>query len=276
MKLYDIRAALKNLVQINKELDKEKLTSLLHAAGWEEQDIKDALLLWETHSYDDAPTSNHNVDIILNEDMHPSKEILDTTTTLFAETSVSKDVQNKDDIQNKQVETNTEVQVDVVREESHIEVMSTVVTPEPSTPTQGTSPEDSKTFFVTPESAFYHVSKKTTPEELPHNLPLRPYESSHVTVPLNEYQKRFVSHVKTRVDTMHTTHETSTSLASVVSNSPASTPAVLPPLQSTPIIIGKVIEAPFETQDKYLVFIASTLFILVMFILGYMHLSGRL
>ena len=53
MKLYDIRNALKNLVNINKDLTKDRLTTLLQAAGWNVEDIKDAVLMWETNSMKD-------------------------------------------------------------------------------------------------------------------------------------------------------------------------------------------------------------------------------
>jgi hypothetical protein len=268
MKLYDIRAALKNLVQINKELNEEKLTSLLQAAGWEEQDIKDAILLWKTNSFEDAPTTDHNVDLILKEDMHPSTETLDTTTTIFADTEISKVdsliKQGEGDINQEIIETantETKTQAPTPEVETQKDPITNVVASEDSLPPR--------------ESVFSHVSKMTTPEELPHNLPLRPYESSHVTVPLNEYQKRFASHVKSKIDTMHSPDTSAAPVATYTNNKPTIEQPITIVKQEV-IRIEKIVEAPLETEDKYLVFIASSLFIVIIMILGYMQMSGRL
>ncbi len=272
MKLYDIRIALKNLVRINKDLTKDRLTTLLEAAGWDEQDIKDAILMWETNAYVDAETTSTGVEIVEKEDITPSTNIAESATEIFAETALVKEVI-------------------VPKEEKHIEEHI-------ETPVKEVSAEESKSVIVPlpiqdnvlvekqvkveekelPPSTFEHVSKMSSHDELPHNLPLRPYESSFTTVALNEYEKRFASHVNHHVETMQS-HPNAPSVVpeSIVVPKPIAPVREIPVFQPVmPIIVDKVVEAPLETEDKYLVFIAIILFIFIMFILGYMHIAGRI
>lgn len=285
MKLYDIRTALKNLVHINKDLTKDRLTTLLQAAGWEEQDIKDAVLLWETNSFSDADTSSQTADITLKEDMTPVEEVLDNATTIFAETSVSNDVlsaqipkdagsvENKEEKSSEDANATEQVDIEQAVDIPKSEPTAPVKVEEPVVPEQSGVP-------VTPPSVFDYVSKQTPHTELPHNLPLRPYESSYVTVPLNEYEKRFVSSTKSPVDTMQTFNpQTVAAPVVTIDEKPRSaTEAVLIPQypKDQPLHIDRVVEAPLETEDKYLAFIAIVLFVLIMFILGYMHIIGRI
>lgn len=277
MKLYDIRSALKNLVHINKDLNKDRLTTLLQAAGWDEQDIKDAILLWETNSFNDADTSSVSAEIIPKEDMSPTNESLDTTTTIFADTRLS----------DKLEAAKAEKTPLAVKEESKLifpDVPDLKDTPKEKVPETFPAPvievkEEVKAVPVTPPSVFDYVSKQTPHDELPHNLPLRPYESSDVTVPLNEYQKRFTPHTQSPIDTMPVYAAPNKEVLQVVQTTvPLETRQVLIPQypKELPLHVDKVIEAPLETEDKYLAFIAIVLFILIMFILGYMHIIGRI
>jgi hypothetical protein len=285
MKLYDIRTALKNLVHINKDLDKDRLTTLLEAAGWDTTDIKDAILLWETNSFDDADTTSTSADIIVKEDMTPVNEVLDNSTTIFANTDVSKEVlsdtvqQHSEESIKENEETINHTDLDAPSEiektPDDIKVSEeTKVGSEEGTPVK----EEPKGEPITPPSVFDYVPKVTPHTELPHNLPLRPYESSFVTVPLNEYEKRFASHTHSKIDAMPQPE----SGGQVITYQPA-------PVADTPkqvlipqypkdeaLRVTKVIEAPLETEDKYLAFIAIILFVLIMFILGYMHIIGRI
>ena len=286
MKLYDIRTALKNLVHINKNLTKDRLTILLQAAGWDEQDVKDAVLMWEQHAYEDLGTPNTGADVIIKEDMSPTVNLLESTTTIFANTDISKDVLSKDSKkENVQVEKNENihkpVETPLIKKEEYF--LSPEIAPLPLVLKEESKQEmlkevatEDKKIEETPPSIFNYISKQTPHEELPHNLPLRPYESSFVTVPLNEYEKRFASHVATHVDTMET-HKAILNGSTLPIPVPEIKKVNMPPTpQEIPRYVDKVVEAPLETEDKYLAFIAIILFMLILFILGYMHIMGRI
>lgn len=276
MKLYEIRTALQNLVHINKDLTKDRLTTFLQAAGWNLDDIKDATLMWETNSFGDSSNTApvlSSTDLILKEEILPTTDLLDNTTTIFAETSLSRELNNpkEEKTEEKKEEKSIEKLIETPTEKVGT-VEEIKVTPQESIiPKEGV-----KILTETPPSVFEHISKETPHDELPHNLPLRPYESSFVTVPLNEYEKRFASHVNSRIDTMET-HKANINGSSVQVENKTPQKESKPAVEYVrPIYVDKVVEAPLETEDKYLVFIAIVLFILIMFILGYMKISGRL
>jgi len=128
------------------------------------------------------------------------------------------------------------------------------------------SPDVNKTPANTAETVKVDPSLKKeekipNPEDhLPHNLPLRPYESSFVTVPFSDYRKRFTSPVITESR----------------ENLPPKKIAEEQINISKPSYEEEKISSPLHSEDKVLVLIASSLFLVLMILLGYMYSNGRL
>ena len=213
--------------------------------------------------------------MVIKEESLPTTGLLDNATTIFAETSLVKETQIKKEEEINKVEEVIKENTKTILSTPEKDIVSELK--ETKTETQVEIKEKIET-KETPPSVFDYVSKETPHDELPHNLPLRPYESSFVTVPLNEYEKRFASHVSSRVDTMETHKEIIKEQSQSQTQNKTEIQSTPPTLNQSqrPIYVNKVVEAPLEMEDKYLAFIAIVLFILIMFILGYMHINGRI
>jgi hypothetical protein len=265
MKLYDIRVALRNLVQVNKELNKDKLENLLQAAGWNKEDIEDALHIWETTTDWSLSAIQKDTEIIKKEDLTPAPLEEHVPTTEMAEISIANKVENA-----TPEERVTPTEIDEADTQT-----------KPTTPYQDSLPtekHESQTYSLkeervdfspkkeeeiiheVPPSEFTYISKQTEHKDLPANLPLKPFESSYVTVPLKEYEKRFVS--------------TSAEKENPEIKKEAKQEAKTPVLHIDHV--DRIVEAPLEKQDTYMVVLATILFVFIMFILGYMHLIGRI
>jgi hypothetical protein len=223
MRLHEIELALKSILHINKDLNKERLQTLLEAAGWEEGDIRDAIIMWETESL--APVDEIDSDHLLSS----------STVEMLPEIKVEKVLS----------EPTPKEELFPAREDAYI----------PEVTGQAEKKEEAPT--ILPAPSIPEKQPRTTKEEdLPRDLPLRPYDSSYVTVPLEDYEKRFAPHI---------------------------TPPEKPAPAATPVVhIAKAsfeearMGAPLEKEDKYIVVLAIIMFLVLMLLLGYMYSNGRI
>jgi hypothetical protein len=110
--------------------------------------------------------------------------------------------------------------------------------------------------------------KQESREELPHNLPLKPFETSEHVWPFSRYRDIFYgeSEGKPKPETVEKTPV------------PVSIPD---PKRNAPVSDGSKVEVhitptPMSKGDEKLVMLASMLFVIVILLLGYMYSNGRL
>ncbi len=310
MRLQEIQNALANIVRINTSLNEEKLKLLLASAGWDESDIRDAILLWKNNMVmDEMLQEKENVHVSTEDDITIEKakdeSILLPEVYVPALPEIS--------TENFSLVTRS---ANVLSEESHKTSEAKITKSfligaflSLFSSKKKIDNEDNKATVETHDVAKSyntlsepHVPKQTSYEDLPENLPLRPYESGNVTVPLKEYERRFFSAVssiihpqKEKKITTEEKNEEKVPLVKVVEPPKIVRPEEEKQTPSSPEMKEKAPLArpiphvapmeeiyrgqhtiPFASQDKYVITAACMLFLVLLLLLGYMYSNGRL
>ncbi len=248
MTLTETEETIQTLINRHPGLDESMLVTLLRAGGWEEKEIQEARTLFaqrggtrEEHNetLKNLPTIEERVEF-------PAQA--DSNHLLAAAESLKKEIKP----------------VEAARTEKVSE----------------------------PQSLNYQTesSVRSKRDELPHDLPLRPFETSDHIWPFSRYKDVFYG------DTPETPKEI---LAVVTPPAPPVTPIIqkekeeikpVPiavPKSEAPSFIREGFRSPPEAKkanslavpekgDEKLVFIAGTMLIAILFVLGYMYSNGRL
>lgn len=311
MRLQDINNALQNIVHINTGLTEERLTLLLTSAGWDEADIKDAVTLWKTGG-------------ITKPEYTSGAENSSTASIAENQTNKSEEEKKSDLLPEVYVSHLPEV------EKQPFGIVTTSLPPEEkqsgnkngenkksfitslidsilalfaTKPKEVTAPKEKETKAVKQSLSTPRTPKTTHPEELPHNLPLRPYESSAATVDLKEYERRFLPQMesvslqeappiptvvapveqkdpvpevkkeekKVQVPTLPDKEK----VEEMKENRPLERPIPrVEPMEE--LYKGRPARIPLDSQDRYVILAAGMLFLVLVLLLGYMYSNGRL
>ena len=130
-----------------------------------------------------------------------------------------------------------------------------------------------------PQSLIEREETKSIREELPHNLPLRPFETSEHIWPFSRYRDVFYGDAEPpQVPVSHTVEPTPAAEIRPVHTEPVK---VEPPKKLEPVQVPPIVAFPSETPsvssgDDKLVVLASVMLLAVLLLLGYMYSNGRL
>lgn len=119
-------------------------------------------------------------------------------------------------------------------------------------------------------SAPEHVLSK---DELPHNLPLRPFETSDHVWPFSRYRDVFYGEQELKVEEPEPVQEQKQPVP-LETKKEENVPVQPKPVASEPEV--ELIPVPLSKGDEGLVFLACIMLIAVLFLLGYMYSNGRL
>lgn len=115
-------------------------------------------------------------------------------------------------------------------------------------------------------------------EDLPHNLPLRPFETSEHIWPFARYRDVFYGEQRPLAKEMTITRVERHKVPLSVPSQPQPTPTPQPifVVKEVPIAHHDALPQHEEKGDEKLVFIASFMLVAILLLLGYMYSNGRL
>lgn len=287
MRLQDINNALQNIVTINTSLSEERLVFLLASAGWDQTDIRDAVVLFKNKRANGEQKKDFPSPSSIKEEEHHDE--------LLPEVFVS----HVPDLKKETFEIASPEKTEI-NSLSFFDKLSQWASPIKKSK-NGISSKENKEEKPSSLSEAY-TPKKTLPGNLPHNLPLRPYESSHATVALKEYSERFFPHIESMPRSEATLDTPSTQIqqkeiAKVEMVRPilqepvfiplsketreemkeiSPLPRHIPHVEPMRVLYRDKQVVPLETQDKYVIVAALMLFLVLLLLLGYMYSNGRL
>lgn len=233
MTIHEIEATLDDLIARHSDLDEAMLTTLLSASGWDEKTTGEAKILLKGRLRG-RPTSVATMQSINNE--APTQVTQPVSTPELLSLPVNEIIQP--------VKIGNEISVPIPEQPA---VVVPVVAQEQVVPV----PEPQS--LITPIVPPVTISNPNNNQELPHDLPLKPFESAPQVWPFSKYKDVFYGEVmpklsdeekklaeKQRVEQLH--------------------------IEATPLT-GK---------DESLIFMACVALVAILLLLGYMYSNGRL
>ncbi len=238
MTLHEIEQTLDTLRTRHPGLDEGMLVTLLRSGGWEEKQVEEARVLFKTGSLEEGVVEEYiSLPMVETEAVLPP--MVDDKHLLLA---------HNDD------EAVEEHGVHEGSEEKPTEAVPVVV------------PVVEQQSLVSP--ALVHSSE--TRDGLPHNLPLRPFETSEHIWPLSRYKDVFYGNV---AEETHT--ETSQPEIKVTPKAEERV-AYTPPTKFQPFIPTQTPAPQPSSGDEKLVIMACIMLLVILLLLGYMYSNGRL
>ncbi len=234
MTLHEIEQTLDTLRARHPGLDEAMLVTLLRSGGWEEKQVEEARMMFKTG----------------NQERGSKEEYIPlppTETELVLPPTV--------DDKHLLVEHN----------EEHIEVKEESTKPVEVAPVMPVASPLEEQSLVSPAV----VQSTETRDGLPHNLPLRPFETSEHIWPLSRYKDVFYGNV---AEESHIeTPESEIKMTPAVEERVAYTP----PVKVQPFIQTQTTPSEPSPGDEKLVIMACVM-LLILLLLGYMYSNGRL
>lgn len=148
-------------------------------------------------------------------------------------------------------------------DETKVLIQSAEVASDHLIPDEETMEKEEKTSLIKDESPKKPTNKAL--EEIPHNLPLKPFDASPHVIPFSEYKETF--HGK---DEKVIPHVQNVSGVINSTNTVASVPV------SVPAYVRSKKPVPLSKSEKELVVMASVLLFVILILLSYMYSNGRL
>lgn len=243
MTINEIQTTIDLLRSRHPQLDERLLTTLLLAGGWEQKHIEEAKLLFRGRvAVTKDITENDEKLLVSPHDMLLEEHTAETSAPLGAH-----------------VKANQEQQLP--KEESVVLETVAPVQPEEKTVTvapEGMVPE--KESLIVREDPPLPIKKQ---DELPENLPLKPFdESSHVW-PFSRYKDVF--HGETMPEKAEEGVHQVLAEQSTLPKAPQPDPGYI-----------HFSKTPLSKGDEGLIVTACTLFVVILLLLGYMYSNGRL
>ncbi len=259
MTLHEIEETLHDLQSRHDGLNESMLVTLLRSGGWEEKNIQEAILLFRSGG--SAPTSSAD------------KKKSDASVNKTALPSVQ-----EDPVFIPQVDENH------LLLEHNEDIPSGASMQSPRTDTSEAAPQ----------SLIQQPVGETHPEkdELPHNLPLRPFETSEHIWPFSRYRAVFFGEgEKKEVEPSAPATQSTTEaiipeteikvpekapIVPVDVNVGAPKETLLPPIQNPVTLEKEIVPVPMTKGDEKLVITAAVMLVAILILLGYMYSNGRL
>lgn len=262
MNVRDVEDTIHTLEARHPGLNEVMLLTLLKAGGWEEKDIETAKVIFKS-----SPA-------------HAVTKKETPTTERFPPTQEEP------------------VFEPVIDEERRIEAPEESV-PTPSAPSRAAEPEPVVNLVPEPVSLVSEESSLPAKEDIPHNLPLRPFETSEHIWPFSRYRDVFygeeeavpgavpssydVHHVQNAVLRTQVTEnitpsreqrglDTFHSLVEDVQRQSANGS----PHYAGGVATGKKVVIVEKTGDEKLIIMAGIMLLAILLLLGYMYSNGRL
>lgn len=189
MTLHEIEKTLQTLISRNKDLTEEKLKTLLQAGGWEENTIEEGLFLFKNFNRAksigvlDVGNLQKEKTIKDNSVKEENKELalLENSGGYIYPVAFQK----KEIIKEEPVYSLIEEGIEKVKENSNEEIDEIKDQKSSEEVMMQELSEDSS------DKEAFEFSKELDKEPIPHNLPLRPFETSTLHVPFYKYRKLF-------------------------------------------------------------------------------------
>ncbi len=233
MTLHEIEQTLDTLRTRHPGLDEAMLVTLLRSGGWEEKQVEEARVLFKTGSLEEGVTEEHiSLPIVETEAVLPP--MVDDKHLLLAH--------NDDEV------------VEVEKEEvKPVEVVPII-------------PVVEQQSLVSPAL----VQNTETRDGLPHNLPLRPFETSEHIWPLSRYKDVFYGNVaeEAHAETSQSEIKATPKMEERVAYTPKEVAQPFIPTQTNP--------SQPSSGDEKLVIMACVMLLIILLLLGYMYSNGRL
>lgn len=287
MTLSEIETLITDLSKRHANLDKTLLTTILEAAGWEQKNIKDAIVLFVameksgklqqiSDTKENIPSANAvsktNVEPVQGGAVNASPGNTQNTSIVIAETKEVSEYKEETHALSEIPKEEVMLKEDLKKQD---DVVKQKESETPHSQEEMNSPES---LIIHDESVKVNVDK-IAKAEIPANLPLQPFESSPHVWSFARYK-----------DTFHKDEETPATPkpeAIVIQAPPVI--QVAPPvvIQSAPAPIieeKKIVEdeeisvekVEMTRGDESLVFLAGVMLLGIILILGYMYSNGRL
>ena len=237
MTLHEIEQTLDTLRARHSGLDEGMLVTLLRSGGWEEKQVEEARMMFKAGSPQESPEKEYiPLPPVETELVLPST--VDDKHLLLAHNDEVVEVKEEPEAQPADVSP-------VVIATPSIEQQSLIS----SAPVQSTETRDG----------------------LPHNLPLRPFETSEHIWPLSRYKDVFYGNTteEAHAEVSHSEIKTQTPVVEerVVYKTPERVQSFVPVPQAS---------AQPSNGDEKLVMMACVMLLIILLLLGYMYSNGRL
>lgn len=260
MTLHEIEETLRTLQSRHNGLKEAELVTLLRAGGWEEKNIREAVLLFRSL----PPSGNAAA---------PAKPQEVTT------------------LQSALPTTETEAVFTPQADANHLLSEHAVIV-QPSTDESRGESSSNQVPFMEQESLVRPAPAVSSSknDELPHNLPLRPFETSDHVWPFSRYRDVFFGEEKTASLPAEpkTTQPKPEPVIEIVQAAPLSVeqkiesaPPAAPVMFARPAVAPPIpekikTEETLPKGDEKLIILAFVMLVLILILLGYMYSNGRL
>lgn len=256
MNLHEIEETLEQLRSRHNGLNEAMLVTLLRSGGWEEKNIQEALFLFRSQGTGgDKETRTKEV-----ESLPPLQSEPDLPPPI--------------DEHHLLLDHNTETPV------AEGGVPAFVPIPDKANDPQSLVSSGQLT--------------RTQKDEIPHNLPLRPFETSDHVWPFSRYRDVFYGDspepkMETKEEKKIETEPTLATIKGETGGTGIEMAAVLPPPEaiqiepvhvpdpsSHPPLEKEIVPVPLTKSDEKLVILACVMLVAILLLLGYMYSNGRL
>lgn len=238
MTLHEIEQTLDTLRTRHPGIDEGMLVTLLRSGGWEEKQVEEARMMFKTGAPQNTPQEEY-VSLPPTETKMVLPSVVDDKHLLLAH--------NDEEV----------VEVGEAHEESEVK-------PAEAVPVVPVVEQQS---LVSPAL----VKSSETRDGLPHNLPLRPFETSEHIWPLSRYKDVFYGNTTEEVhaEVSHSEIKTQVPVVEerVVYKTPERVQSFVPAQQAS---------AQPSNGDEKLVIMACIMLLIILLLLGYMYSNGRL
>ena len=242
MTLHEIEQTLDTLRTRHPGLDESMLVTLLRSGGWEEKQVEEARMMFKVGGQQDSSSEETHISLPPIETELVLPPTVDDKHLLVAHNeeavSVQEDTQPVEPVEPVEEVIHTIPTVSVVEEQSLVS----------SAPVQSIEVRDG----------------------LPHNLPLRPFETSEHIWPLSRYKDVFYGNAtqESHTETAQPEIKTTTAVEERV--------AYTRPIKVQPFIPTQTTPSEPSPGDEKLVIMACVMLLIILLLLGYMYSNGRL